>query len=129
MTGDSPPPSGIVESLRALGDGLLAAVQDRLALLALEVQEEKLRLIRGVVWAGAAAGCALMLLIVLSLALVCRFWDTARLPVLAGLAVFYAAALAAAWLRARRHLGRTSRPFAATREEIARDRACLRPPS
>jgi uncharacterized membrane protein YqjE len=42
-TTDSAP--GFLGSFRALGEGLLASAQDRVELVSLELQEEKLRLI------------------------------------------------------------------------------------
>ena len=119
-------PAGFVGSLRSLGDGLLATVQDRLKLVSLEVQEEKLRLIRMFVWISAAVFAGLMTITFASLTLVYLFWDTARLAVLGGLTALYAGALMVIIVAFRRYLARQPSPFAATLHEIGEDRACIR---
>ncbi len=113
-------------TLRSLGDSLLAGAQERLELLAIELQEEKLRLIRTFIWVGAALFTGMMALTFASLVLVYCFWDSARLGVLGGLAVFYTVALIVIILAFRRFTARQPLPFAATREEMAEDRACIR---
>lgn len=120
-------PAVFLRSLRSLGDGVLALAQRRLELFSVELQEEKLRLIRTFVWVGAAVFAGLLTLTFASLTVVCLFWDTARLAALGGVTAFYAAALLASVLVLRRHLARETKPFAATLEEFNRDRACLRP--
>ena len=124
----SPPPghTGLLSSLRSLGDSLLATVQDRLELFSVELQEEKYRLILTFVWISAAVFTAMMALAFASLTLVYLFWESARLAVLGGLTVFYTAALVAIILAFRRYLARQPRPFSATRQEIGKDRSCIR---
>jgi uncharacterized membrane protein YqjE len=124
---DSPPPAGFVSSLRTLGDGLLAGAEDRLKLLSLELQEEKYRLIQTFIWICAAAFVGMMTIVLASLALVWCFPPESRLAALGGLTLLYAAALAALLLGLRRFLARQPEPFAATLQEIAEDRACIRP--
>ena len=121
-----PASGGILGSLRQLGDGFLACVQDRFELLAVEIQEEKLRLIQTIIWIGAVAFSGMMAIAFASLTLVYLFWDGARLAVLSGLAIFYAAATIGIIAAFRRFIARQPRPFLATRQEIAEDRACIR---
>ncbi len=118
--------TGLLGSVRALGDGLLASVQDRLELLSVEVHEEKMRLIQIFLWISAAVFTGMMAITFASLTLVYLFWASARLAVLGGLAVFYAAALLAILIAFRRYLARQAVPFAATLQEIREDRACIR---
>lgn len=125
MDTDNRRPSGLLGPLRALGDGLLAAVQGRMELFSLELREEKFRLIRTVVWVTAAVFLGMLAIIFASLTVVYLFWDSARLAVLGGLAVFHTAALAAVLLALRRFLARQPKPFAATLQEFAKDRACI----
>ena len=126
MATAGPRATGLLSSLRALGDSLLATVHDRLELFALELQEEKFRLIQTFVWISTAVFSGMMAITFASLTLVYLFWDRARLAVLAGLTVFYAGALVAILLGLRRFLARQPRPFAASRQEIGADRACIR---
>ena len=120
---------GFFGSLHALGDALVASVQDRLELFSVELQEEKYRLIQTFIWISAIAFSGMMALTFASLTLVYLFWDTARLAVLEGLTLLYAGVLAALIFSFRQYLRRQPRPFAATRQEIAEDRACIRKPN
>jgi uncharacterized membrane protein YqjE len=123
----APPASGsIVGSLRSLGDGLLASLEDRLELFATELQEEKFKLIQTVIWICAAAFTGMMAVIFLSLTLVYLFWDSARIAVLGGFAAIYTVALVAVIIAFRRFLARQTLPFEGTLREIREDRACIR---
>ena len=122
----SPNPPGFFAAFRALTDSLLAGAQERLSLLGIELQEEKLRLVQIFIWISAAVFAAAMTLTFASLTLVYLFWATARFAVLVGLTVFYAGALVAIIVAFRRYLARQPNPFAATLLEINEDRACIR---
>ncbi|HET7537856.1 MAG TPA: phage holin family protein [Candidatus Didemnitutus sp.] len=128
---DSAPPTsaGFIDSLRSLGDGLLANVKHRLGLLSIELQEEKFRLIRIFIWISAAIFTGMMTISFASLTLVYLFWESARLAVLGGLTLLYAGALALIIVAFRRFLARQPDPFADTVREIEEDRACIRPAS
>jgi uncharacterized membrane protein YqjE len=126
MDPTSPAPAGIMGSLRALGDGLMASVQNRLELLSVELQEEKFRLIQTFIWISAAVFTGMMAITFASLTLVYLFWESARLAVLGGLTCLYAGTLVAIVLAFRRFLARQPKPFAATLQEIREDRACIR---
>jgi uncharacterized membrane protein YqjE len=117
---------GILDSLRSLGDGLLASLQDRLELVGVELQEEKFRLIQIFIWIVAGIFSAVMAIAFASLTLVYLFWESARLAVLGGLTLFYTAAFFAIVIAARRFLARQPRPFSASLQEIQRDRECIR---
>lgn len=114
-------------SLRALGDGLLSTVQDRLALFAVELQEEKFRLIQTFIWISAAVFTGMMAITFASLTLVYLCWESARLAVLGGLTFLYTGGLVAIVIAFRRYLARQPKPFAATLQEISEDRACIQP--
>lgn len=120
------PSSGFLDSLRHLGAGLLGAVHDRVELLAVELHEEKFRLIQIFVWISAAVFTGMMALTFASLTLVYLFWDGARLAVLGGLAGFYLVALGVILAAFRRYLSRQPRPLAATLQELQDDRTCIR---
>ena len=115
-----------LSSLRSLGDGLLASVQDRLELFTVELQEEKFRLVQTFVWICAAVFTGMMAITFASLTVVYLFWENARLAVLGGLTVFYAAALVAIVLAFRRFRARQPAPFTATLQELGEDRTCIR---
>ncbi len=122
-----PPASpGFLGSFRMLGDSLLAGVQDRLSLLSLELQEEKFRLIQTFLWISAAVFTGVLAIAFVSLTLVYLFWESARLAVLGGLALFYTATFVSILFAFRSFLARQPRPFAATLQELDTDRSCMR---
>ena len=118
---------GILSSLRQFADGLLGSVHDRLELFSIELQEEKLRIYRILFLINAAIFSAFLALIFISLVIVYLFWDTARLGVLSGFAVFYSAAFLGVVLALQKFLARQPKPFEATRQELAADRDALDP--
>jgi uncharacterized membrane protein YqjE len=93
MDPSTPASQGFFKSLTGLGDNLLGALQDRIELVSLELSEEKLRLIRLLIWMSAAVFSAVMALSFVTLTVVYLLWDTARLAALGGFALLYAAAL------------------------------------
>ena len=123
---DLDPPRSLLHSIRAFGDGLLAAALQRVELVSLELHEEKFRLIQTFIWISAAVFSIAMALMFASLTLVYLFWESARLAVLGGLTLVYAVALVTIIVTFRRFLARQPKPFAATLEEIGEDRACIR---
>jgi uncharacterized membrane protein YqjE len=124
----APPASaGYLSSLRHLGDGFLASVQDRLRLFTVELQEEKFRLIQTFFWISAAVFTAMMAITFASLTLVYLLWDSARLAALGGLTLLYLGTLVVIVVLFRRYLARQPDPFAATLQELGEDRACIRP--
>jgi uncharacterized membrane protein YqjE len=126
MESSSAHTAGFFGSLRALGSGLLATAKDRLELFSVELQEEKFRLIQLFVWISAAVFAAVMLITFASLTLVYWLWESARLAALGGLAIFYLVVLVAVLIALRRFIVRQPAPFAATRQELGEDIACIR---
>src|SRR4051812_24943078 len=119
--------TSIIGSLRTLGDGLIASVHDRLELFSVELQEEKFRLVQTFLWISAAVFTGVMAIVFASLTLVYLFWESARIAVLGGLTVLYGGALLSIIVAFRRYLARQPSPFAATLQEIGKDRACIQP--
>ncbi len=119
---DSPEPSpGIFGSLRRLLDSLLATAQNRVELFALELQEEKCRLVELVLWVAAVAALGLMSLAMVTLTIVIVFWDNGRLAALITLSALYSLATAGAYREVRKRLRKQSRPFAGTVSELKKD--------
>jgi uncharacterized membrane protein YqjE len=121
--------TGLLASLRRLGDNLLATVHDRIELVAVELQEEKLRLVQTFIWISTAVFTGMMALVFVSLTIVYLFWDQWRLGVLITFAVVYSLIFVAVVLAFRRHLAREPRPLDATLKEMAEDRSCIPPES
>lgn len=123
----APGASGLVGSLRGLLDGLIGSAHDRLELLAVELHEEKHRLIQIFIWISAIVFLAMLAMVFASMAIVVLFWDTARVAVVCSLAGIYVAGLGAVVLGFKRYLKRQPKPFAATLSELRNDRECIRP--
>jgi uncharacterized membrane protein YqjE len=118
---------GLLGSLRGLADGLIEGVRDRLELFALELHEEKFRVIQLFIWISAAIFSAILAITFASLTVVYLFWDTARIAVLSGFAVLYSGGFVAILLYCRKVIARQPRPFQSTLAELQQDRTCIRP--
>jgi uncharacterized membrane protein YqjE len=125
MESPSSTSSGFFKNLSALGDGLLGAVQERVELVSLELQEEKFRFVRLIIWISAAVFAGVMTLMFATLTIVYLLWDTARLAALGGFAVVYGGVLAWVIVMLRRQFDQP-KPFEATIESLTEDRACIR---
>ena len=116
----------LADSLRGFLDSGMATAQTRLELLAVEFQEEKLRL-SGLLFNLALSAILLGFGVVfLALFLTVLFWEGHRLLVLglATVALIGGGLFAAS--NAAREIRRGSRLFAASLAELARDREALR---
>ena len=118
-------PGGVLASLRRMGDSLLALVQSRLQLFALELQSEKLRLMDALLWLSVAVALGAVGLILGTVTLAIYLWETTRytgLVVLTGIFVGVAAVIV--W-RLREGIRKGPMPLAGTIAEFKKDRACL----
>ena len=127
MDPGAPASGGLLGSLRSLLDSVLGAAQGRLELLALELHEEKFRIIQIFIWISAAVFSGMLAITFASVTVVYLFWDTARLAVLGGFTVFYGGAFLIIVRCFHRYLARQPKPFEATLAELQNDRTCIRP--
>lgn len=122
------PRGGLFASLRGLLATGVAILRTRIELLAVEVQEERLR-VQSLLAYGAAA---LILLgtgvIFLSVFITVLLWDSHRLLVLGVFSALFLAGGATALMLALRAARRPSRLFAASLAELAADQAGLEAP-
>jgi uncharacterized membrane protein YqjE len=125
----APVSGGLLGSLRGLADTVIVSARERLELLGLELQEEKLRFVQSLIWIAAAVFTAMLAITFASITIVFLFWETARLAVLIGLTTFYAIAFGWVLWKCRDYLTRQPRPFDATLNELQKDSACIRPRS
>lgn len=116
--------TGIWASARKILDTVLATAQNRVELLAIELQEEKCRWIEALLCATAVAAFGMMALSLVTFTVVILFWDNGRLPALIGLSLLYIVGTALAW-RALQSRLRARSAFTATLDELKQDRACL----
>jgi uncharacterized membrane protein YqjE len=117
---------GLLTSLRRLVATALEIAQVRLELLAVELEQEKLRIFDGLAWAALAL---LLLGIGLTLAvglLLLLFWEGYRLPALAVLCVlFLGSGVFVAHLARTRITNPGGNALPSTLDELARDREAL----
>jgi uncharacterized membrane protein YqjE len=126
MDSRTPGPSGLLGNLRGFADGLIGSAHDRLELLAVELHEEKFRLIQIFVWISSIVFLAMLAVVFASMAMVVLFWETSRIAVVCSLAGGYFAALIVVAAGFQRYLKRQPKPFAGTLGELRQDRECIR---
>jgi len=122
MTGEL---SGLIASLRRVCSTLVGIAQTRLELLATEVEEERARVGFILVHGYVTIACLSVGILLATLAFVLAWWG--RNPVVAVAIPAFIFGAAGIWslLRLRALLRRKPRVFAASIEELAKDRAAL----
>lgn len=112
---------------RRLGAAILGLLHGHIELFGIELQEQKGRTLRLLLFAGLALVFALLLLSALSGLLLVMLWDSYRLAGIIGLCVFYGVATLYCALRLKAAVFDESSPFSSTLEELAKDRERLLP--
>jgi uncharacterized membrane protein YqjE len=115
---------GLSQSLRQLLDRTLALVENRLELVVVEFQEERIRLIQAAMFLFGLMVCLGMLLLLLTLGVLFLFWDHGRWYAFGGLVVFYGATGFFCWNRLAR-LFKGYVAFSATLGQFRKDRQWL----
>jgi uncharacterized membrane protein YqjE len=117
----------MISALRDLALTSIKVVEERLRLLAAELQEEKWRALEAILWLAVALGLGALALLVASLAVVLTVWPDpqARILALVGLALLYGLGALGAFLRMRKRVLGEGMPFADTVAEFQRDREWL----
>lgn len=119
---------GFLGSFRRVGSSLLALLQNRVQLLAVELQEEKLRAVRLLVWLTVALALGIAGLLVVVAVLALFLWQKAGYGGVLGLAIALLGGAAFLLWQLRRRILCEPTPFATTVAEIGKDLACLRTP-
>lgn len=120
-----PASGGLVASLRRMFESAVSLAQRRLELVALEAQEEKVRLLDLLIRAAVVVVLGWMALLTATATLVVAFWDTHPVLVLGSVTLLYGGMAAVLALGLRRRLREGPRPFAGTIEEFRKDRECF----
>jgi uncharacterized membrane protein YqjE len=112
---------------------LIEGIHLRLELFALEMSQERDRIVELVVLCVVIALAAFLLLLSLNVALLVVFWDSHRVQVAIGMVAFYALVVLTSWLLLRRRSRAHEEPFTATHSVLGQDMEGLRglgkPPS
>lgn len=123
----SPKPGGVLDSARRLASSVLAFGETRLALFAADWEEAWIHVGRCALLGVLAVLFGALGVLMATAWTVALFWSTYRLATLGGLALLYflVAGLLWAWLASERR--RRLKPFAATLEELKKDRETVEP--
>ena len=123
----TPRPRGLFASLRGLAATGLSLAQTRLELLAVELQEEKARLLGLLAWGALALIFLSAGVIFLAVAITVLLWDSHRLLALGAFTTLFLGIGFVALLLARRLARSGTQLFAASLGELEQDRAALAP--
>ena len=127
MEGPSPqPPDGLFALARRAADILLGVLTNRLELVSVELQEEKLRIVDVLVWAGLLLFFSFMGMVLLTATVILLLEDTARQAALIFFTLLYFGGAALALFRIKGRLREGPRPFADTLSELKKDREWLK---
>jgi uncharacterized membrane protein YqjE len=116
----------LVESLRRAGSTLLAIGQTRLELISTEVEEERARLSALLLHAYLTIGCLSIGVLLAALVFVVAWWPRDPIVAVAVPAFLFCAGGVWSMVRMRTLLRAKPRLFAASIDELAKDRAALR---
>jgi uncharacterized membrane protein YqjE len=126
MAESEPTSGGTFASFRKIGGIIAAVLQNRADLLAVELQEEKYRLVEVLVLVGIALALGMMSLFVFTGVIIFAVPEAYRLWVACGLGVVYLLGIVVLWSRVKKLL--QNQPFPETITQIKKDWECLTPP-
>jgi uncharacterized membrane protein YqjE len=118
-------PGGIFASLQRMGDITLAAAQNRIELLVVELQQEKERVLRLFVLAAAVVFLGNMAVGIATFTIVYLAGEKARGPLLICLTLLYFLATGVGYFQLRKQLSAGPRPLDGTLSELEKDRQWL----
>ena len=118
--------NGLFASAKKLADLTLATAQNRVELFAVELQEEKCRLIQALLLAAAAIALGVTALTLVTITVVVLFWENGRVPALCVLSGLFVVASFFV-VRALNKLVASAPGFRGTLAELEKDRACFQP--
>lgn len=120
-------PRGVVESARKLAGTGLAVLQNRVELLAVEIQEGKARLVRTLLLVAMLVLLGNMAAILVTATIIFLAPERAQGPLLVALSLLYALAAGTVFLVLRKQLQSEPPPFEDTVAELKKDLEWLDP--
>jgi uncharacterized membrane protein YqjE len=111
----------IAETMGRIGGNLIAMVQTRLALAAVEIEEESQRMLGYFVLALLSLILFGIAMVLVALTIIMVFWDNYRLEAAIGLAALFGAAGTWVALKLRAGIANKPRLLAATAAELNKD--------
>ena len=116
----------IGETIGRIGGTLIAMAQTRLALAAVEIEEESQRMLGYFVLALLSLILFGIAMVLVALAIILVFWDSYRLEAAVGLAAVFAAGGTLVAFKVRTAVANKPRLLAATAAELNKDLHCIR---
>src|SRR5688572_3145709 len=117
---------GLFGSVRRVADTCVSSVHNRVELVALELQEEKLRLVRLLLWTGAALFAAFLAITMITIAVVFLIPEEGRKLAVSGFGLLYAIAAVVVAVKLRGEVRNAPPPLADTMSELKKDLQALR---
>jgi uncharacterized membrane protein YqjE len=117
---------GLFGSVRRVADTCVSSIHNRVELFALELQEEKLRLVRLLLWTGAALFSAFLAITVITIAVVYMVPEEGRKIAISGFALLYAITAVVLAMKLRSEVRNAPPPLADTMAELKKDVQALR---
>jgi uncharacterized membrane protein YqjE len=115
----------ISDALRRLGASALEMLQTRLALAAVEIEEESRRLLGYFVLALLSLVLLALALLLVALAIILVFWDSYRIEAAVAMAALFGVAAGLVGLKLRADFAARPRLLAATVGELNKDVNCI----
>ncbi len=123
--GAGEPATGMLQSLRKLATTLVELLQNRLELLATDLEEERVRLLQVLIWAAGALFFFVLGVLMVTMIVVLLVWDSHRLAGIVVLAAVFLAIAAGLAIGVYKRIHRRSRLFSASLDELAKDKERL----
>jgi uncharacterized membrane protein YqjE len=117
---------GLFSSVRRVADTCVSSVHNRVELVALELQEEKIRLVRLLLWTGAALFAAFLAITVITIAVVQLVPEDKRNIAISVFGLLYAIVAIVVALKLRSEIRNAPPPLADTLSELKKDLQSLR---
>src|SRR5262245_25494398 len=117
---------GLFSSVRRVADTCVSGIHNRVELLSIELQEEKIRLVRLLLWTGAALFASFLAITVITIGIVMLFpndkWNIAFI----GFGALYALVAVVIAVKLRGEVRNAPPPLADTMSELRKDLQSLR---
>lgn len=111
----------VMDNFAKVASTMLAILKTRAELIAIEVEEEWMRLLVYLLLSLSALFCLGMTLLLAVVLVIVLCWDTYRIQAIAGMMVLFGVITCIVWWRVRCSYRRKPRLFELTRQEIAKD--------
>jgi uncharacterized membrane protein YqjE len=120
-------PGGLFSSVRRVADTCVSSIHNRVELLSVELQEEKIRLVRLLLWTGAALFAAFLAITVFTMGIVMLFEDDKQRKIaIIGFGLVYALGAVVIAMKLRGEVRNAPPPLADTLAELRKDLQSLR---